>query len=295
MTLNPTPNFHKNFRFDGSGGLPLCADLAFPQSDAACPLVIYCHGFCGFKDWGNFDIIAALFAQRGIGMLKFNFSHNGTSPDYPCDFVNEEAFGNNNYSKQLEDIGIVVDRVMTEDRLIAGPAFSGNIHLIGHSLGGGLAILYATNDKRIRSVTSWAGIHQCKTPWGNWSPEKMQEWKEKGVAYYVNNRTGQQLPLYYQLYEDYEAHSAELDIGRAIRSLEIPVLLCHGSRDAAVPVEAAYHLKQMQPEAELFVLESDHVFGRSHPNRENRIPDAMMKVVEKTIAFIHRQESGADG
>ena len=70
-------------------------------------------------------------------------------------------------------------------------------------MGGGISILQAAEDKRINKLITWASISECKTPWGNWPPDKMQQWKETGVEYYTNSRTKQEMPLYYQLYEDY--------------------------------------------------------------------------------------------
>ena len=75
------------------------------------PILIFSHGFKGFKDWGHFNIVARKFAEAGFVFVKFNFSHNGTTPDNPLEFADLEAFGNNNYSKELDDLGSVIDWV----------------------------------------------------------------------------------------------------------------------------------------------------------------------------------------
>jgi len=74
----------------GSANRPILLDAAY-VSGKKRPVVIYAHGFNGFKDWGNFDLIARAFAQAGFAFVKFNFSHNGTSPDHPQDFVDFAA------------------------------------------------------------------------------------------------------------------------------------------------------------------------------------------------------------
>ena len=116
--------------------------------------------------------------------------------------------------------------------------------------------------------------------------EKINEWKRTGVEYYLNGRTKQQMPLYYQLYEDYQQNHERLNIQRAISDLNIPILLCHGTLDPAVPVDVAYFLKQWQPNAQLFTIESDHVFGRSHPWGLDNLPEAMERVVAVSLAFL---------
>ena len=159
------------------------------------------------------------------------------------------------------------------------------IYLLGHSLGGGLMILKAAEDDRVKKIATWAAISECKTPWGNWNAEKMQEWKANGVAYTTNSRTKQQMPLNYQLFQDYQENEKRLNIQKAIHSLSIPILLCHGSADEAVPLKKAEDLKVWQPTATLVVVDSDHVFGRKHPWFESSLPLAMQQVLNKTLYF----------
>jgi uncharacterized protein len=114
----------------------------------------------------------------------------------------------------------------------------------------------------------------------------LEEWKTTGVQYYTNSRTHQDMPMYYQLYEDYQANKEMLDIQKAISSLKIPVLICHGTLDTSVSIESAYELKNWQPAAKLFTIETDHVFGRRHPWTGTDLPPAMEEIVEETIRFL---------
>jgi len=280
----------------GSSGRPITADLYLPETETPdkFPVIVYAHGFNGFKDWGNFSLIAQPFTNAGLAVLAFNFSHNGTTPESPADFVDPEAFGQNNYTKQLYDLGCVLNWVCGEAMQLFPNLDSGAIYLIGHSMGGGMVILKAAADKRVRKVVGWASISHCTTPWGKWSSTMMEQWKRDGVAYYENKRTHQQLPLYYQLYEDYLAHKNELDILQATQTLTIPMLICHGLQDPAVPVESAYLLKMAQPGAELYITDGDHVFNRQHlssdrqnPAGSEMLPDAMSKVLNVTIEFLN--------
>lgn len=93
----------------------------------------------------------------------------------------------------------------------------------------------------------------------------MEEWQEKGVQYYTNTRTKQQMPLRYQLYEDYDNNSQKLDIENAIKSLDIPILLCHGTLDSSVPIASALKLQSWQPSAQLFTVQSDHYLDEAIP------------------------------
>ena len=65
----------KNLIITGSAGKPISLDIFFSEVRQPQPTIIYAHGFNGFKDWGNFDLIAEQFLASGFTFIKFNFSH----------------------------------------------------------------------------------------------------------------------------------------------------------------------------------------------------------------------------
>lgn len=276
----------KNAVIKGAAGKPIAVDLFLNESEQKKPVVIYAHGFNGFKDWGGMRLIADELANAGFVFVSFNFSHNGTTPEQLEEFADLEAFGNNNYTKQLIDLKCVTDWICDIYNPYSKEMDAGNIFLIGHSMGGGISILFAAEDKRIKKLVTWAAISECKTPWGSWPQDKMKEWLLHGVQYYTNTRTNQQMPLYYQLHLDYKNNEQRLNIEQAIKKLAIPILICHGTIDIAVPVEKAHKLKEWQPAAALFIVESNHVFDRVHPWEKKHLPEAMDTVLQKTISFL---------
>ena len=277
----------KNSFIAGVEGKPIALDI-FYKDGPPKPTVIYAHGFNGFKDWGNFDLIATQFAKAGFCFIKFNFSHNGTSPQAPEDFVGPEAYGNNNYTKELSDLQTVIDWALDANNPHSAAIDKSKLYLIGHSRGGGIVLLKGAEEKRIKAVATWASVAHCKTPWGSWPEERIKRWKQSGVDYYTNSRTKQRLPLYYQLYSDYQNNAGRLDILKAVNKLTIPLLICHGTEDEAVGVANAQILYDAAKNAELFLVASDHVFGRRHPWTQNYLPPAMQEIVDKTIQFFQQ-------
>jgi dienelactone hydrolase len=277
-------NINKNIKINGARGKTLLADVFFLNTSEKKPVIIYSHGFNGFKDWGNFDLIAKQFASAGFVFVKFNFSHNGTTVEQPEEFTDLDAYSENNYTTELEDLKQVMDWLVTGNEDGAQMDTS-RLGLLGHSLGGGISILKAHEDIRVKALVTWASVAECKTPWGSWPSEKIREWIDTGVQYVTNSRTRQELPLKYQLFEDYQHHAVQLNIEQAVRNLKVPFLICHGTLDTSVSVEKAYLLREWSDDAELFLVESDHVFGRKHPWTEVLLPGAMQAVIERTIDF----------
>ena len=84
-------------------------DIRFEDNGNTKPIIIFCHGFKGFKNWGHFDLIADAFSNAGFVFAKFNFSMNGTTEENPIDFADLDAFGNNNFETELDDLENVID------------------------------------------------------------------------------------------------------------------------------------------------------------------------------------------
>lgn len=274
------------FIIKGSNDKPIVLDLHYDDAVIVTDMVVYAHGFNGFKDWGNGDLMAQYFTTKGFIFAKFNFSHNGTSPDALEEFVDLEAFGQNNFSKQLFDLDQVF--IFLQEKCSYTKSAPLRYHLIGHSMGGGVCILYAHHfPEKVHRLITWAAIGAGKTPWGKWTKERMQTWQSEGVAYYFNARTNQQLPLYYQLYEDYVVHQSYLDISHAAAHITQPWLIAHGTADEAVSVTIAEDFHQHNPEhTTLYLPHTNHTFGRIHPHTNHQYDAAFQGLLEKTIAFI---------
>ena len=99
----------KNIRINGSKEKSILLDCFYNKTETAKAIIIFAHGFKGFKDWGHFDYMANCFAEAGFVFIKFNFSHNGTTPEDPLNFGDLEAFGNNNFTIELDDFKNVID------------------------------------------------------------------------------------------------------------------------------------------------------------------------------------------
>src|ERR1700710_2178612 len=97
------------FTIPGAKGRNMLMDLTYDDAHPKAPLVIFAHGFKGFKDWGSHNLMANYFVEHGYRFLKFNFSHNGTTPDKPLDFADLIAFSENTFSIELDDLNAVID------------------------------------------------------------------------------------------------------------------------------------------------------------------------------------------
>lgn len=263
---------------------PILWDAFFNANQTQKPLVIFCHGYKGFKDWGAWDLVANHFAEAHFFFVKFNFSHNGGTMDQPIDFPDLESFAENNYSKELEDLDDLINFFRSTSNPFQSEIDPNKLILIGHSRGGGIANIKASEDHRITKLITWASVSDFGKRTA--TSGELEQWKKEGVKYVLNSRTKQQLPHNFQFYEDFKANETRLNIEKAIRKIQIPQLIIHAKDDPSISYREAEDLHTWNSKSILFPIEhSDHVFGASHPWNETKLPQALQIVVEKSIDF----------
>ena len=101
----------KNRVLTSENNKPILYDVYYNKTEKPQPLVIFCHGYKGFKDWGAWHLVAEAFVDAGFCFVKFNFSHNGGTVENPIDFPDLEAFAANNFSLELEDLDRVLNYI----------------------------------------------------------------------------------------------------------------------------------------------------------------------------------------
>ncbi len=244
-------------------------------------LVLFCHGFKGFKDWGAWNLVAEAFAAAGFIFVKFNFSHNGIGLENFQNFTRLDLFAQNNYSKELADVQTVLNWIKNDgfwqDKTVE------EINIIGHSRGGGIALVSALETKEICKVATWASIANFDR-FGN--EENISNWKKEGAKNFYNSRTKQDMKIDFQFYEDYLNCQERLNIEKTCQNLDKPLLVGHGKKDDAVGFSHAQRIKNWQDNAELFLLDdANHVFGAKHPYSVNVLPTDLEMLVKKTLDF----------
>ena len=273
-----------NLIIDGSAGKPILIDATFKANAHAKQVVVFCHGFKGFKDWGPFNKIANHFADNDIVFVKFNFSFNGTTTNDPINFSDLKGFGNNNFCKELDDLSLVLDWIENCHEL-KGEINSSKISLFGHSRGGSIVMLKTAEDTRVGKIISWASPSNFleRLP----KKEKLAKWKELGVAYIYNGRTKQNMPMYFQFYENCIKFAKRLNIQNAVSKMSIPHLLVHGNEDPTVLLSEAVNIKSWNPDIDLHIIDgANHVLGGFHPYALEKFPKDLQEAIDVTIKFL---------
>jgi fermentation-respiration switch protein FrsA (DUF1100 family) len=195
------------------------------------PVVVIGHGVTGHKDRPFLIALAEGLANAGLAALRVSFSGNAGS---------EGRFTDSNISKEVEDLGAVLDAL--PGRPIA---------YAGHSMGGAVGVLRASRDPRIQLLVSLAAIVHTRSfaarAFGALTPGRDLMFGKAGCL----------------LSQDY------LDDLRAIDSviaqvdrISVPWLFVHGGRDELVPITDTHDaFARARTQKQLVVLdEADHTF-----------------------------------
>jgi pimeloyl-ACP methyl ester carboxylesterase len=263
---------------------PIVTDVFYNRNETKKPLVIFCHGYKGYKDWGAWNIAAEEFSNANLFLVKFNFSHNGGTLDNPIDFPDLEAFGENNFTLELNDLEDVINWALNNSDF-KNEIDKTNITLVGHSRGGGIVTLKASENVKISKVISWAGVSDfgARFPTG----ELLEGWKKAGVSYIENARTKQKMPHYFQFYTDFIENETRLTIKNAVTNLKIPHLIIQGESDEVVLVIEANSIHSWNANSKLIIIdEMNHPLGCSQPWISNEMPAHLEMVVKHSIDFI---------
>jgi len=245
---------------DLAGALgPIHVDVRAAGRDMPRPAVVIVHGFKGFKDWGMFPPLSDRLARAGFVAVSFNLS--GAGVDRAGNFVFPERFGHDTFSIEIEDLQSVIN-ALTAGSLEAAPPSS--IGLLGHSRGGGVAVLETARDDRIAALVTWAAVSTVH----RWPAEVVAEWRKAGRHDVVNSRTGDVLPLYTDVLDDNETNAERLDILGAAGLITVPWLLVHGEDDEAVALEEGQRLAAVvrhPASRHEWIAGGAHTFGARQP------------------------------
>jgi len=271
----------KNIKLRNKYGDLLSVDLRYHEnSDNKIPVLIFCHGFKGFKDWGSFPYILDKISKENIFTVSFNFSFSGVdnSLDNPVDFSRLDLFAQNTFSRELDDLGSVID-FLFENKNSFDYNLE-NITLAGHSRGGGIAILKTAEDNRIKNLITLASVVE----FNRYTEERKKRWKEDGYLEVTNTRTKQLMRMNYSLIDDLEKNYKRLNIKNAMKNISVPVLIIHGKQDLAVDysdAETLYELSDKSKSKLILHENTGHTFGAVHPFKGTN--DSLEKVITDII------------
>ncbi|MDZ4741959.1 MAG: alpha/beta fold hydrolase [Verrucomicrobiota bacterium] len=225
-------------------------DYIYHKGGELKQIVVIGHGVTGNKDRPFVVALAEALEKSGVNVLRFSFSGNGDS---------EGKFTDSTISKEVEDLGAVLDTLSGYEILY-----------VGHSMGGAVGVLRTSQDNRINALVSLSGMVDTaefyKREFGMLKAGEGFMWDEETC------------PLSQAYVDDM------LQIGNVLAQgakIKVPWLLVHGTEDDVVPIKDSEDIfaKAHEPK-ELFTIPgSNHVFSNEHT----------APMIEKVVPWVKKQ------
>lgn len=203
-----------------------------PGDPAARSVVVLGHGVTGNKDRPFIVALANGLAAAGLPTLRVSWSGNGASGG---------RFVDSNITKEVADLGAVLDA-------LAGRT----VCYVGHSMGGAVGVLRASQDPRIRLLVSLAGMVHTRAfaqrEFGMVTPGAGSMWDEPSC------------PLSQAFMDDLTRLDSVADRAPFIK---VPWLLVHGTEDDVVPIQDTRDILKLANEPKEFIelAGCGHVFS----------------------------------
>ncbi|MCD9024602.1 alpha/beta hydrolase family protein [Cohnella silvisoli] len=131
--------------------LTLAATIHYPSKEdkdtnKKMPLVVICHGFVGSRIGVDrlFLLASRKLASQGFFVLRFDFAGCGES---------DGIYGEHGLDSMIAQTRSVLDYGLSLD--CVDPL---RVTLLGHSLGGAVALLTGTKDRRVKSLALWSPV-----------------------------------------------------------------------------------------------------------------------------------------
>ena len=191
--------------------------------------VIYLHGFASGPQSGKAQFFLRKFAELGVTMEIPRLDQG--------DFEGLTITG---------QLGVI-------DRTIEKTGTGKPVTLIGSSLGGYLAALYASrHPQHVGRLVLMAPAFQFANRFRErFSQEEMDAWKRTGSRLFFHYGDKLARPLGYQFVEDAARYQAEPEFSQ-------PCLILHGTGDTVVPPEISTDFATRHPNVTLRLLDSGH-------------------------------------
>lgn len=248
------------------------------------PAIIICHSFMAFKDWGFFPHVGRSLAQAGFAAISFNFSLNGVV-GHGNRITDFQKFERNTFAHEFHDLKTIIDALLRRE-IGDGVIDVSKIGLLGHSRGGGISIVYASSDVRVKALVTWSAI----ATFHRWTTHQKERWKGLGYLPLSKETTVSPLRLGIGLLEDLEEHRHEYDIPTAAGSLQIPWLLIHGKEDVTVQVREAEQLYEVSNKKLTERALLDHVGHLYHAaTKKEDHYRTLDRMLERTSEWLHHQ------
>jgi uncharacterized OsmC-like protein/alpha/beta superfamily hydrolase len=229
----------ERFQFQGEGGVQLAASLDLPEGEPRA-YALFAHCFTCGKDVLAAKRIAVALADKGIAVLRFDFTGLGSS---------EGDFANSTFSSNVADLVRAADHLREARK---APSI-----LIGHSLGGAAILAAAGRIAEARAVVTIAAPSDPSHVTGLFK-DRIEDIRKHGKA--DVSLAGRPFTIKSEFLDDIAEHGLMEHIAHLRKSL----LVMHAPTDDTVGIDNATRIfvAARHPKSFVSLADADHLLSQ---------------------------------
>lgn len=234
-------------------GEELTASIHYPNKEkgtsSRCkdrlPLAVICHGFVGNRIGVDRIFVKAAreLAQEGYMVIRFDYAGCGES--------------SGNYGGEDMESMIAQTRAVLDYGISSADVDPQRVTLIGHSLGGAVALLTSIRDRRVKNLVLWASVGY---PFNDIVKIVGREAYDRAVKNGSADYVGYSFtPVYFNSLAAFQPF-------QEASKFSGDVLVIHGTSDDVIPVDYAFLYQKLfwtRPEGRCdkeIIFQGDHTF-----------------------------------
>lgn len=268
-------------------GKPLHITTTLPNGATSAPLVFILHGFKGFRNYSFLPWISQHAAMHGMIAIRFCFSGNGMNGTSWM-VQDLDAFAANTISQEVDDVHDMISLVKNDPSFSAvREQWNGQIFIIGHSRGGGIAQIVSRELVEHGTAPSVrTAVYNSVGTWMRWTDRQRAEWAKAGTFSFTNERTKQIVRMDLSYVEDIESNAERLSLDSAATILGDRLAFFHAEHDLTVPLTEIVALRsRTNTAASLHIIpNTTHTFGMTHP--VDRITHGFVAVLKESFSWL---------
>lgn len=257
------------------GNQELTASIHYPaklsKKEGPCkdrvPLVVICHGFVGSRVGVDrlFVNTARQLTDEGYLVVRFDYAGCGESSG---------VYGEEGIESMISQTRAVLDYGLN-----CSDVDPTRITLIGHSLGGAIALLTAVRDRRVKNLVLWSAVGYPFNDIVKITDRKVYDQAvTQGHADYLGYKL---TPVFYESLATYQPFQEAIKFNGN-------VLVVHGTSDDVIPVDYAFLFQKvfwMRAEGR---CDKEIIFqaGHTYSNADHR-----SQLLTKTKDWLNGQEA----
>lgn len=246
-------------------GLKLAAVLHYSDKNKKHPAVVLLHGFTGYKEEKHIEVLAKNLTNNGFVAIRFDASGFGESEG-----STETEYRVSNYLSDIESIyRYLISLNMVNKKRIG---------IWGHSMGGMLSIIFASNHPELKAVCSVSVPNNIPSALA--IINVLTEWKHRGFLSKINSKDGQRIKINYDFITDAKKYS----VLKYIKKLYQPLLIIIGKKDENVDPDDTrkiyYNAGNLKKLVEF--EEMDHYY-KNHPKLIKKVNDRIILFFKKYL------------